>query len=343
MRPALGQVVLGAVLGLLVVRRVGRQPGHLGLDQGGASASSRPVHGLAPGGIAGEHVRTVHDDARDAVPGSPHRHVLDRDLPFGRDADRIAVVLHDEHERQHVDRGKVERLVDVALVGAPLPHDRDRDLAGPTDLGGERDPHRVQDLGGHGRRDADEVVLKAAVVPGHLAAAGARIGGLRVLGEHQVTGAHPEGQTGGDGPVEGRDPVVTPLECPGQPDLRAFVALAADDERDPARAVQDPQPLVHGTCERDRPVHRQDVRVGQPDAGREGARRGVAAVAGERHRVLRAAIGRWRPVPPSARPSEVDRPAVDRHGCLAQDLRERRVGVRRGADLPWRRLEGECQ
>src|SRR3954453_11747976 len=43
----------------------------------------------------------------------------------------------------------------------------------------------------------------------------------------------------------------------------------------------------------------------------------------------------------AARGSEVDRAAVDRHRRLAEDLRERRVGVRRAADLPGNRLELE--
>src|SRR4051812_48355475 len=45
-------------------------------------------------------------------------------------------------------------------------------------------------------------------------------------------------------------------------------------------------------------------------------------------------------LPPSTG-SEVDRATVDRHGGLADDLRERRVGVRRATDLPRRRVELE--
>src|SRR5829696_2467092 len=55
-----------------------------------------------------------------------------------------------------------------------------------------------------------------------------------------------------------------------------------------------------------------------------------------------------RVVPPSGpsgvtRRSEVDRSPVDGHGRLADHLRERRVWVGRGADLPGRRLERERQ
>src|SRR5258706_13482699 len=40
-------------------------------------------------------------------------------------------------------------------------------------------------------------------------------------------------------------------------------------------------------------------------------------------------------------PSEVDRPAVDSEGRLADDLAQGRMGVGRAADLPRRRLELE--
>ena len=113
---ALRELVLGAVLRLLVVGRVRGEPGHLRLDEGRAAAASRAVDGLAARRIAGEDVGAVHDDAGDPVAGRAHGDVLDRQLLLGRDADRVAVVLDDEHERQLVDRGEVERLVDVALV-----------------------------------------------------------------------------------------------------------------------------------------------------------------------------------------------------------------------------------
>jgi hypothetical protein len=72
-----------------------------------------------------------------------------RQLLRRRDADGVAVVLHDEHERELVDRGEIEALVDVALVRGALAHAGHRDLAGLADLGGQGDPHRVEQLGRH--------------------------------------------------------------------------------------------------------------------------------------------------------------------------------------------------
>ena len=205
-------------------------------------------------------------------------------------ADRVAVVLDHEHERQLVDRREVERLVDVALVRAPLAHHRDGDLAGVADLRRQRDPDRVEDLGRDRRRDRHQVVLGVAVVAGHLAAARGRVAGRRVLRGHDVARAHPEGEARGDRAVEGRDPVVALLQRPGQPDLGALVALAADHERDAAGAVEDPHPLVDRPRERDRAVHGDEVGVGEADRGGERARRGVPAPIRDRHRVLREPV-----------------------------------------------------
>ena len=45
----------------------------------------------------------------------------------------------------------------------------------------------------------------------------------------------------------------------------AFVTLAADNERDPTGAVQNPHPLVDRARERDHPIHLDQLLVGQPD------------------------------------------------------------------------------
>ena len=92
-----------------------------------------------------------------------------------------------------------------------------------------------------------------------------RVVGRRVLRGHDVARAHAERQAGRDRAVERRDPVVALLEGPGDPDLRALVALAADHERDPAGSVEDPHPLVERASERDEPVHGDEVVVGQAD------------------------------------------------------------------------------
>ena len=224
---------------------------------------------LARGRVAREDVRPVHDDARDAVAGRPRRDVRDRHLHRRRHADGVAVVLDHEDERQLVDRREVEPLVDVALVGRALAHAGHRHLARLADLGRQRDAHGVQELRRDRRAHRDQVVLVRPVVARHLAAARRRVAGRRVLRRHDVARAHPEGHAGRDRAVERRDPVVPLLERPRDADLGALVALTADDERDPAGPVEDPHPLVDGAGQRDHPVHREEVGVGQADRSAE--------------------------------------------------------------------------
>ena len=258
------------------------QAGDLGLDERGAIAGPGPGDRVARGRVAGQDVVAVHDHAGDAVARRAIGHVGARHLARHRDADRVAVVLDDEDERQLVDRREVQALVDVALVAAPLPHARHRDLAGLADLGRERDPDRVEQLRRHRRRDAHEVVLVRAVVAGHLATAGARVVGGRVLRRQDVARAHPEREARGDRAIERGDPVVTALERPGDADLGALVALTGDDERDPPGAVQDPHPLVERPGQRDVAVHLDEVGVGQADRGSEAPSRvaGGGAIGG---------------------------------------------------------------
>ena len=207
-----------------------------------------------------------------------------------------------------------------------LAHRGHRDLAGLPDLRRERDPDGVEHLGRDRRRQRHEVVRDVAVVAGHLAAARREVDRLGVLRGQDVLGAHPERQARRDRAVERRDPVLLLLERPGDRRLRALVALAADHERDPAGAVEDPHPLVDRARRGDDPVHADQVGVGQPDRRRE---------LRDALRRLRGCGLRLGPSPPSASsPSEVDRPAVDGERRLADDLGERRVGVRRRRRSP---------
>ena len=155
--------------------------------------------------------------------------------------------------------------MDVALVGRALAHEGHRDLSGLPDLGRQCDADRVQDLRGHRRAHRQQVVCCVPVVPRHLASAGRRIVGRRVLGRHHVPRGHSEGHRGGDRAVERCDPIVALLEGPGNSHLGTFVTLAADNERDPTGAVQNPHPLVDRARERDHPIHLDQLLVGQPD------------------------------------------------------------------------------
>jgi hypothetical protein len=189
-----------------------------------------------------------------------------------------------------VDGREVERLVDLALIAAPLAHHRHRDLVRAADLGGQCDAYRVQHLGGHRRADGHQVMVHVAVVAGHLAPSRRGIGGLGVLGEHEVARRHPEGQAGRDRAVERGDPIMLAPERPGDADLGALVTLAADDEGDATGTVEHPHPFVERPRQRDQPVHLEQVGVGETDSltrMRGAAGRALRSL-GRRHRRLLA-------------------------------------------------------
>ena len=163
-------------------------------------------------------------------------------------------------------------------------------------------------------------MLARAVVAGHLAAA--RGGSLAVAycAVMMSRGAHPERQAGRDRAVERRDPVVALLERPGDPDLGALVALAADHERDPAGPVEDPHPLVDGPREGDEAVHLDEVGVGQARRSRRGASRPL----GHGHRAVRPPLRR---VGRPACQKLIDRPSTAMAASpRTSDERRMRVG-----------------
>ena len=86
--------------------RVAGQPGDLGLDERGALAGACPGDRLAGRRVAGQDVRAVDDDARASrSPAARSATSSTASLALRRrHADRVAVVLDDEDERQLVDR-----------------------------------------------------------------------------------------------------------------------------------------------------------------------------------------------------------------------------------------------
>src|SRR6266545_2465283 len=187
----LGRVAIAA---LVVVRRVAGEPHHHGLDQGRTLAPSSPLVGFPRGRVAAQRIGAVHGHAREAVSLRSYRHALATDLLVERDADRVAVVLADEDDRQLVDAGEVHGLVDLALVAGALAvcgHGHHVVAAHP---GAHGDADRVKHLRPDRRRERDEVVRGAAVMAGHLATAGADVVALGEVGGDDVLDAHAERQ-----------------------------------------------------------------------------------------------------------------------------------------------------
>jgi hypothetical protein len=96
-------------------------------------------------------------------------------------------------------------------------------------------------------------------VTGHLAAARRGVNTTRELGQHDFARAHAKGDQRCDRPVVRHHPVEALAQWVGHANLRALVALAADDERDLAGPIEHPHALIDGTRDDHQPVHLQQV------------------------------------------------------------------------------------
>jgi hypothetical protein len=154
-----------------------------------------------------------------------------------------------------VHAGEVHGLVDLALVAGALAVGRHGDHVVAAHPGAHGNAHRVQHLRADRRRQAYQVVWRAAVVAGHLPAARGDVVALGQVGGDDVLGGHAEGDGGGDRAVVGRHPVLVAAHRPGDGHLGALVPLAGDDEGDLAGALHEPHALVHGARQQHLAVH----------------------------------------------------------------------------------------
>ena len=90
-----------------------------------------------------QHIGPVDGDAGEAVALRPGRDLAAADLLVERNADRVAVVLADEDDRQLVNAGEVHGLVDLTLVAGALAEAGERHDVVSLDPGAHRDarPH----------------------------------------------------------------------------------------------------------------------------------------------------------------------------------------------------------
>ena len=297
-----------AVGAVVVVGGVGEVAVGLALDQRRAVAPAGVAHRGVDRGVDVEGVVAVDDDAAEAVGVGAVGDVVDRRLRRHRHRDGVAVVLADEHHRELVDAGEVERLVEVALGGGALAEVADDHPVLAAELGGVGEAGGVGELGRDRGRAGDDVALGPAPVVRHLASAAVRIVGPRQHGQEDLLHGHAEGEHHAGVAVVGEDDVVAGPQRPGRADLHALVALAGHDEGRLAHAVQRPDLLVEDPGREDGAVHPDEVVRGQPEVrcggrgggARTGRRRwgsapGSAGGIGVRHRSsLAQMIGsRW--------------------------------------------------
>ena len=142
--------LLARTVGLVVVvRRVREEAVSLALDQGRSFARPSTVVRLLHHPEAREDVVAVDHEPGDPVPFGSTRDVCHCHLLGLWHADRVLVVLADEHDRQAVDRGDVQALVPVTLAGRTLAEPAADDAVLVPIFHGVGDPGRVWHL----RRD----------------------------------------------------------------------------------------------------------------------------------------------------------------------------------------------
>ena len=233
-------------------------PERQALDQRRAAALTRLLDRALGFAVDGEHVRTVDDDAVEAVCLRPVGDRLARELEVSRRRIRPLVVVADEDHRESSDSGHVHALVRVAARGGALSEPADRDPLLFADPEGERRSHRDREHRrqvAHHRDQAEPVVGHVDVsVP---AARGA-VDPAHELREHAPgldaaddVDAHVAVQRGTD---------VLRAHCRGYADGGRFVpAAGVEAARDLPLLVEDVAPLLDSAGEDEVAVDAEEV------------------------------------------------------------------------------------
>ena len=198
----------------------------LALEERRAPAGTRRRHRGCRGVAHREGVHPVDDLRRHAVGLRALGDVGHARDPGVRRRSTVEVVLADEDDRQLLDRGEVEPLVEGTLVGRALAEEADRDLVGSPQLHRQAEsghhgvaPTHDRDRGQHPDRGVAEV-HRSALPP-------AAAGRLSVQLRHRRAGADPLCERVAVGPVRRGDPVVAPehVAHPGGDGLLALVLM----------------------------------------------------------------------------------------------------------------------
>ncbi len=196
---AVALVVVGVRVGLHAVRHR--------LHERRTAARARVGDGLAEDLVHGGGVVAVDQAAGHSVPDGLVGQGRGRGLLGERDGDREAVVLYEEDDRGLPDGGEVQRLVEVALAGAAVADQGERDHVVALEAGGVREAHGVRELGRERRAQGGDPVLVRVVAGVPVAAQqGQRLDGVEAAGDGgervAVAGEEPvallEDQRGGD-------------------------------------------------------------------------------------------------------------------------------------------------
>ena len=179
----------------------------LQLQHDGPLAGAAVGHRLVARRLDRQHVHAVHLHAGDAEALAAAKELGLRRGPLDRGAHGVLVVFDDVDHRQLPQRGHVEGLVDLALVGGAVAEIGQRDVAALAVFEREADAGAERNLGGDDAVAAVEVPLRREHV--HRAALAPRVA-PRAPGElgHDAARVHAADQHVGVIAVAGDDRVV---------------------------------------------------------------------------------------------------------------------------------------
>lgn len=233
-----------------------------------------------------------------------------------RHRDGEAVVLYEEDDRGLPHRGEVQRLVEVALAGAAVAHQGERDHVVALEAGGVREAHGMRQLGRERGAEGRDAVLSRVVAGVPVAAQqGEGLDGVEAAGD------------GGEGVAVAREEPVAVLEDERGGDLAGLLPGAGGVHGETALLGQSGGLRVVAAAADQLLVQTaQQLRVGL--RGRLGAEHAVGQRVGQQRRGVGAGLpgGRRRgPVGPSLLHDRHDGTSSwerlqTRHGCDAPHL-----------------------
>jgi len=220
---------------------VRERPDHVRVDQRRSVPFAAVSRGGAHGAVRGEEVQAIHFLAKQSgETGHKLGHIAASGLNLHGYRDRIAVVFHQEEQRQPLQAGDVEGLPKLALAGGAFARGDQRDRARvliqiATGLGASRGLHELR---AGGRRAGDDVQFRRAPVRGHLPSAGRRVRSRSYGLQQHFQRGNTERQAQRPIAVVGINPILPRTQRQSRGHLHGLMSSAADLKIDAILALQ---------------------------------------------------------------------------------------------------------
>ena len=224
--------------------------------------------------VGRDRAEAVAHHARQAVARRLVRDVGDLHLLVLRRRDRPLVVLDEEHDREAVDRGVVDRLVPLALGRRAFTVAADHGAAGLAAIPERgRDAHGVRAVPRDDGRDRQHAQIVVRVVVGELPPH-RTIGLASEQRREDLERAHPDAQRQPEIAIVRDEHVLPATEGRRRAGLDRFVAFGAQRERDLPLAVELKAAVVELALQQHVAEHRDELFVAQTGAVELPAARG---------------------------------------------------------------------